>query len=87
MSRDLLILKGLDHARKGVIGLIQSVSENCGWYSRAVLVAARLPVQAAVVGNTTPVIVVGDQLLSDAHSPEVHTEDVRNAGARLAIVS
>src|ERR1700682_909097 len=84
---DLLILKGVDSCRECRIGLVQSVSENCGECARGVFVATGLPAQAAVVGNTTPVKVVDGQLFSDAHSLEVHTEDVWDAGARLAIVS
>jgi hypothetical protein len=45
-----------------------------------------LPVQAAVIGNTTTIVVISDQFLSHAHCLEIHAENFRDAGARLAIV-
>ena len=84
---DALLLERVDHALQGLVGLLETVGEDVARRARAVLVAARLPVQTrvGVVGAASVEVVLG-QLLPDAHGLEVHAEDGRHAGRPRPVV-
>ncbi len=82
-----LLFERLDQAAESVIGFLQTIGENVGRRSGAVLVSAGLTVQLGVsIVSAAAIGVVLGQLLPYAHRLKVHSKDRRDAGTGCAVV-